>query len=220
MKYIIQYTLPYEHHVQVGIESDTQELAIGKAEDLFNNGDIWDDTKEIPLLLDIYEETGNTNVKMMFTIEGEITGDWPEPDTSVFEIRRQDAAFEAARLLREAIQPNSESGNLINWGLLNKAYEAAIKASRFTVQPTCTTPFAPCQQLVMEMKNGLVQSVMADRPDMAPAVAVIDHDVDGVESEVLCQITQSDGSNTNVVIEQHPVQIPDINFNAVFQKDK
>ena len=32
MKYVVQYTLPYEHRVMVGIEADSSEEAIRKAE--------------------------------------------------------------------------------------------------------------------------------------------------------------------------------------------
>jgi len=40
MKYVIQYTLPYEHRVQVGITAASRDDAIAQAEALFDQGDI------------------------------------------------------------------------------------------------------------------------------------------------------------------------------------
>lgn len=60
MKYVVQYTLPYEHRVMVGIKAGNEDEAIAKAETLFDQGDIWQDTAEVPLLLDGYDETGDT----------------------------------------------------------------------------------------------------------------------------------------------------------------
>ncbi len=64
MKYIVQYTLPYEHLVQVGIEAESQDVAIVKAQALFDQGDIWNDTAEVPLLVDDYVETSNVEVPL------------------------------------------------------------------------------------------------------------------------------------------------------------
>ena len=52
MKYVIQYTLPYEHRVMVGIEADNSDEAIARAQSLFYHGDIWQATATVPLLLD------------------------------------------------------------------------------------------------------------------------------------------------------------------------
>ena len=129
MKFIVNYTLPYEHQVMVGIEADDQEKAIAKAEALFNQGEIWDDTAEVPLLLDLFVETEDAGIPLVFTIEGEVTDDWPEPDASVIEIRRRDAAFQATRLLTEAYRHGEEHGGNLDRNKLDQAYQAALKAS-------------------------------------------------------------------------------------------
>ena len=125
MKYIIQYTLPYEHRVMVGIEADNPEAAITRAGELFDQGDIWNDTAETPLLFDDFEETSEAGLPLKFTVVNEVDGEWPEPEVSVKAIRRRDAAFLAARLLVDIYQ----SGEDINRNNLEPAYCAALNAT-------------------------------------------------------------------------------------------
>ena len=125
MKYIIQYTLPYEHRVMVGVEADKPEAAISRAGELFDQGDIWNDTAETPLLFDDFEETSEAGLPLQFTVVNEVNGKWPESEVSVKAIRRRDAAFLAARLLVEIYQ----SGEDINRSNLEPAYQAALNAT-------------------------------------------------------------------------------------------
>jgi hypothetical protein len=138
MKFIIQYTLPYEHRVMVGIEAESPEAAITKAGELFDQGDIWDDTEQMPLLFDDFEETADADVPLEFTIESEVSGDWPEADASVKALRRQNAAQTASRLLVQAYQRGEANGGNIDWEDLDQAYQAALAAIK---------PDAPCFDL-------------------------------------------------------------------------
>ena len=135
MKFIIQYTLPYEHRVMVGIEAESPEAAITKAGELFDQGDIWNDTEQMPLLFDDFEEMADADVPLEFTIESEVSGEWPEADASVKALRHQNAAATAARLLVQAYQRGEANGGNIDWEDLDQAYQAALAATR--PEPPC-----------------------------------------------------------------------------------
>ena len=66
-KYIVQYTLCDEHRVTFGIDDKNLENTIARANTLFDQGKICDNTKEIPLILDIFEETEDAGLPLVFT---------------------------------------------------------------------------------------------------------------------------------------------------------
>lgn len=220
MKYVVQYTLPYEHRVMVGIEADSSDGAVRKAETLFDEGDIWQDTATVPLLLDDFDETGDG--PLHFTVEQMLADEepWPAPDASVVTLRRREAAFQASSLLVEAYRRGEAQGGSIDWGDLDQAYQAALQATGAGVDQMHIRSAKRCVRLAVVLEGGIVQAVIADWPDAAPDVAIVDYDTDGYEPEELRHITQSDGGQSIALVIEHYVELAGINLDEVFQESE
>ena len=122
-RYVVEYTLDYQHRVQVGIEAESPKEAEQKAETAFAEGTIWDDTVEMPLLFDDYEES-NESGALDFKVVARV-GDWPLPDASVVHIQQANAAMLACRYLVDAHKAAQETGGQLDW---EKTYRAALLA--------------------------------------------------------------------------------------------
>lgn len=129
-RYVLEYQLPYIHRVQVGVRAGTHEAGIGKAMALFDTGRIWDDSDDVPLLFDDYEEDGDAGVPLELKVVATLRDDedWPDADASVSVLRRQRAAMNAARMLVEAYRRGEADGGSIDWANIDAAYQEALKA--------------------------------------------------------------------------------------------
>ena len=88
-KFAVTYEIDYTHRVVVGVTAPDAEAAIKLASDAFDEGKIWDDTEEMPLLFDDFEEVeGETLV-----YSAEQVSEFPEPDASVKAIKQKEFAF-------------------------------------------------------------------------------------------------------------------------------
>lgn len=94
-KFAVTYTIDYQHRVVVGVTSSDQSTAIQIASNAFDEGVIWDDTPEMPLLFDDYEEVEGEILE--FTAE-EIQS-FPEPDSSVKQLKANQFAFYCVQAL-------------------------------------------------------------------------------------------------------------------------
>lgn len=78
-KYLVEYTLSYDHVVRVGIEAIDADEAKQKAADAFEDGTIWDSTPMMPLLYDDFEEKEDN----VLTFKATEVREWPDTDISV-----------------------------------------------------------------------------------------------------------------------------------------
>lgn len=123
-KFIVSYQLDYVHRVSVGIEAHDQAEAQQLAEQAFNEALIWDDREDMPLLFDDYHESGDESLAW----ECEPVEHYPEPDHSVRQLNRQQAAFTVCRGLVEAYQKTEASGGSIAWEDLDQLIPVALAA--------------------------------------------------------------------------------------------
>ena len=121
--FVVEYELPYTHRVQVGVEAESPKDAEQKAEKAFADGSLWDNTAEMPLLFDDYEEPNDSGALVFKTVAQ--VGDWPVPDASVIHIQQANMAMLACRYLVEAIDAIKASGKPMDW---RKAHGAALDA--------------------------------------------------------------------------------------------
>ncbi len=122
-RFVIEYELDYKHRVQVGVVASSADEAAELAECAFNSGTLWDDTAEMPLLFDDYEEAEGNNV-LLFQVVTTVK-EWPAPDASVISIHRGEEAMLAARYLVEAVNGARSEGKPLDLG---QAYGAALAA--------------------------------------------------------------------------------------------
>ena len=85
---------------------------------------IWDDTEAMPLLSDEYYESGDESLAW----ECEPVEHYPEPDHSVKQLKKEQAAFRVCRGLIEAYQRGEASGGSIDWEDLDQLLPLALKA--------------------------------------------------------------------------------------------
>lgn len=78
-KYLVEYTLAYDHTVRVGVTAFNALDAQRKAEFAFDDGTIWSNTSSMPLFFDDFIEQEDKFLVFKATEVSE----WPEADISV-----------------------------------------------------------------------------------------------------------------------------------------
>lgn len=94
-KFAVTYTIDYTHRVIVGVTAPTAKTAEKIASDAFDEGSIWDNTPEMPLLFDDYEEDDGETL----CFSSEEVPEFPEPDSSVKDLKQKKFAYYACQAL-------------------------------------------------------------------------------------------------------------------------
>jgi 1,2-phenylacetyl-CoA epoxidase PaaB subunit len=94
-KFAVTYTIDYQHRVVVGVTASDQNAAVQIASNAFDEGVIWDDKPDLPLLFDDYEEVEGETLEF----SAEEVQSFPEPDSSVKQLKANQFAFYCAQAL-------------------------------------------------------------------------------------------------------------------------
>lgn len=193
---IVEYRIDYTHKVQVGVPSESDQEALDTAQAAFDAGRIWDDTPEMPLLYDDYDEVEGETLAFQVVDVVDTVEAWPEPAVCVLNARREAAAREACRLLMLAEALRGASGEYQR--TLDQAYRMASQA--FGGPEIQGAPRPP--RVVVGVEGGLVQGASSDLP---VELVVFDYDVDECDGAVA--VPQSGGGETQAAVIDHCVAL-------------
>jgi hypothetical protein len=94
-KFAVTYTIDYQHRVVVGVKAKDTVSAEEIALNAFSQCTIWDNTPDMPLLFDDYEDIEAETL----SFSSEEVAEFPQPDSSVTDIKKKEFAFLACQAL-------------------------------------------------------------------------------------------------------------------------
>ncbi|SFT84299.1 hypothetical protein SAMN05192563_1004325 [Paraburkholderia aspalathi] len=96
--FMVGYSLDHSHRVVVGVRAASADAACAIARAAFDAGTLWDDTPDIPLLYDDYEELDG----QVLNFDATSVATWPAADVSVRAARLHAAAHRLLAFARLA----------------------------------------------------------------------------------------------------------------------
>lgn len=123
-KFEVSYSLPYRHYVTIGVEANDAASAVQKVSAAFDDGTLWDDLPDMPILDDDYEEVGDAGEVLEFEckeVEALVV------QRSSHHERRVQAAQQACAALLEACAHRAPSDPM-TWCDIEPAYALALAA--------------------------------------------------------------------------------------------
>ncbi|MBU9477994.1 hypothetical protein [Burkholderia multivorans] len=96
--FMVGYSFDHTHRVVVGIRAASARAACAVARAAFDTGTLWDDTPDMPLLYDDYEELDG----QVLDFDATSVAMWPPADVSVHAARLHAAAHRLLRFARLA----------------------------------------------------------------------------------------------------------------------
>lgn len=130
-RFFVSYEIDYVHRVSVGVVAEDSEQAQQLAEQAFNDATIWDDTATMPLLSDEFHEVEDESL-IWECVEVE---QWPPPDHSIRQLKREQTAMQVCRDLVSAYKTGEARGGGIDWRDLEALLPLALTAIGKPIQP-------------------------------------------------------------------------------------
>lgn len=96
--FMVGYSLDHTHRVVVGIRAASADAACAIARAAFDAGTLWDDTPDMPLLYDDYEELDG----QVLSFDATSIATWPVADVSVRALKLHAAAHRLLAFARLA----------------------------------------------------------------------------------------------------------------------
>jgi len=210
--YEVTYTLGHVHKTTVGVLAEDGEAAIQIAKAAFDAGRLRDDSPQMPLLYDGFEEADGQGLAW----ECQAVPTFRTKDASVRTLKAQALALQACRAMVSAYAQGGEGGS-VDWEDLDHVHVLACEALALMEEPasssTSALPGKPLPRLAVVVEGGIVQAVVADSA-LALDVAVVDYDTEG-GGEIIA-VPQADGGAAEAVVSFCQVEPAGIDLDAVF----
>ena len=193
--FIVEYELPYTHLVRVGIQAADEAGAIELAKNAFDQGTIWDNTPDMPLLYDDFEEDDSSPLDEPVEFNAEECKVWPVPAACVKSIVCNAAARRACEWLIHAHESTGTDAarRSLMQAAIQEAFLAMPHLDDLDAADRAETSYARLPAVVILVEGGLVRSVHST---LATRFLVLDLDADSGHG--VAKVTLPDGRVVDV----------------------